>query len=88
MMAKAQSIPDAAGTNAATVVEAGTATAALPRFKVELMCPTPITHKSLVVEASHGEEAWAKFMAANGISGSEHERRVTPTDEPVTELKK
>lgn len=88
-MAKAtESQPAAAGTNAATAVQTGPATAAPSHFRVTLNCPTPIAHKSLVVAAATDEDARAAFMRANGISFSGHEWRVEKTTEPVTDLTK
>lgn len=80
--------PAVAGQDAASEVQAGPASAALPRFKVTLNCPTPLTHKTLVVASATAEEARQAFMAANGISGSGCEWIIEPTTEPVTELKK
>lgn len=86
-MAKASNPLAAAETNAATAVKAGPVSAALPRFMVRLDCPTPLLYRSLVLEAATDEEAWAKFMSLNGISGSSHTRTIEPTTENVTELK-
>lgn len=44
-----------------------------PRWRVGLNCPTPIEHRTLVVEAGTQDEAKQKFCDANGISDSEHE---------------
>lgn len=46
--------------------------AELPRWRVALNCPTPLTHKELVVEGRTEEEAKQAFCAANGISDSIH----------------
>ena len=42
------------------------------QYRVRLNCPTPLAHRELTVEARNKTEAQAKFMAANGISGSSH----------------
>lgn len=75
--------------SATAAVEAGVAVKAapLPRFKVRLNCPTPLVHKELVVEAATDEAAWKAFCAANGISGSDAERTIEKTNEPLTDLK-
>lgn len=86
-MAKASTPLAAAEKNAATAVKAGPASVALPRFMVRLDCPTPLLYRSLVLESATDEEAWAKFMSLNGISGSSHTRTIEPTTENVTELK-
>ena len=43
-----------------------------PRWRVTLVCPTPLAHKTLEVEGANEEEARKAFCAANGISGSVH----------------
>lgn len=75
-----------ASSAAALEATPGPAPTAQGRFRVSLACPTPIAHKSLVVEAATDEEARQAFMKANGISGSDAEWRVEPTDEPATDL--
>jgi hypothetical protein len=48
------------------------------RFHVTLTCPTPLAFPELEVEAATKDEAWQKFCAANGISDSEHLRKIVP----------
>ncbi len=60
------------------VADGSPQSAAPSRFRVSLHCPTPIPHPQLEVEAVDDDEAWQKFCAANGISGSEHERAIVP----------
>ena len=48
------------------------------RFRVTLICPTPVARPELEVEALDEADAWKQFCAANGISGSEHTRMVVP----------
>ncbi len=43
------------------------------KYRVTLKADTPIAHPSLVVKAIGEEDARQKFMAKNGISGSECE---------------
>ena len=49
----------------------------LPSWDVSLNCPTPLAFKTLRVQAATEQEAWEKFMAANGICGSQHDRTIT-----------
>lgn len=53
------------------------ATAGQGRYQVSLHCPTPLAHKTLIVEAASEDEARQKFCALNGISGSSHEWQIT-----------
>ncbi len=48
------------------------------RFRVTLICPTPVAHPELEVEAENEAAAWTRFCTANGISGSEHKRTIVP----------
>lgn len=48
------------------------AVAAPSRYRVGLVCPTPLLHRELVVEAANETDAKAKFCEANGISDSVH----------------
>lgn len=59
------------------VEEASTFQPALPRYRVELNCPTPILHRSLEVEAAGEDAAKAEFCKANNISGSNHPWKIT-----------
>lgn len=52
-----------------------------PRFKVHLAATTPIAHNGVVIEAETAAEAWDKFCAMNGISGSSCERTITEVKE-------
>lgn len=56
-----------------------TASSAQPRsrYKVALVCPTPLLHKELVVEADTEDQARSEFCKANGISGSIHPWTIT-----------
>ena len=49
-----------------------------PRFRVTLICPTPVAHPELDVEAEDEAAAWKQFCTANGISGSEHPHTIVP----------
>ncbi len=48
------------------------------RYRVSLICPTPLAHPELDVEADSPEAAWRQFCAANGITDSEHPRSIAP----------
>jgi len=54
------------------------AAAGVPRFRVTLQCPTPVASPELDVDALDEADAWNKFCAANGISGSDHPRTIVP----------
>lgn len=43
-----------------------------PRWRVSLVCPTPLQWPTLEVEAENEAEARAAFCEKNGISGSVH----------------
>jgi hypothetical protein len=69
---------------AAAVAEAAAAAASalalLPKFKVSLNCPTPLAFRELVVSAPNEHQAMEQFLAANGISHSEHAFNVERVD--------
>ena len=51
------------------------------RYRVVLVCPTPLMHAMMVVEAKSEDEAKKKFMEANGISDSVHHWTITRAGE-------
>ena len=53
-------------------------TISLNRFRVTLNCPTPVAHPELEVEAEDEAAAWKQFCTANGISSSDHPRKIVP----------
>jgi len=56
---------------------AGAGGAQATRFRVALLCPTPLEHPELDLDAANEKEAWQKFCAANGISDSDHPKTIT-----------
>jgi hypothetical protein len=47
------------------------------RYRVELICPTPLAHRVLEIEAADEGQARAKFCEANGICDSVHQWKIT-----------
>jgi hypothetical protein len=58
--------------NAEAVESASPASEALPLWRVELMCPTPLAAKVMEIPAIGEDEARKAYEAANGICGSVH----------------
>lgn len=50
-------------------------------FRVKLDALTPLAVNDVAIEASDADEAWGKFCAMNGISGSSCERTITEVKE-------
>ena len=46
------------------------------KFYVHLAATTPIAHNGVQIEAETADEAWDKFCAMNGISGSSCEKTI------------
>lgn len=51
-----------------------------PKFYVHLAATTPIAHNGVEIEADSAEQAWEKFCAMNGISGSSCQRTINEVE--------
>lgn len=70
-------------TKATDVVNAAHSAPVTPtktKWLVSVNCPTPLEKNPLIVPAVSAEQAWAKFCKANGISGTDHPKKIEPAE--------